>query len=99
MHTQPRFRVLHHIHATAFNPAPARFRVGMLGEVVVEIKAAVQSGSQGLAIENHRANKSRRVIGVRVQQFRPGWMCGGQRHSKICDPMRTGQQAGENRGV
>src|SRR5579859_3945254 len=74
MRIQPRLRALHYVHAPTFHPAPAGLGVGVLGKIVVKIKASIQARGKGFAVENHSANKCRGVITTLVEQFRPRWM-------------------------
>ena len=99
MRGHPCFRVLHHIRAAPFDPAPARFCLGLRGKVVVEIEAAIQSRGQRVAVEDDRADEGRGVIAVRLQQRGQRGMSGRQRHGKIGDAMAAGQKAGQDAGV
>src|SRR5580704_13000770 len=69
MSAQPCLRVLHYLHAAALYPPPTRLCGRMLRKIVVEIKSTIQSRRKSLAIENHRADKGRRMITLPMQQF------------------------------
>ena len=71
----------------------------MRGKVVVEIESAVEAWSQGLAVEDDRADEGGGVISVLLQQLCQRGMARRQRHGKIGDAMRAGQQAGQDTGV
>ncbi len=99
MVAHPTLRMLHHFHAPALHPSPARFAGRMLGKVVVEIKSAVEPGGKSLAVQNHSADERRRVVTLRLEQFRPGGMIGRQRHGEVGDAVCARQQPRQNRGV
>jgi hypothetical protein len=71
----------------------------MLREVVIEIESAIQARRQCFAVENDRTNKRRGEIAVLAQQLRQSWMRGTQGYGKIRDPMRAGQQSGQDTGM
>ena len=71
----------------------------MRGKVIVEIESAIQTGRQGLAVENDRADECGGVIAALLQQLRQSGMRRSQRHGKIGDAMRAGQQSGQNAGM
>src|SRR5277367_7161906 len=75
---KPTFSVADDFHAAALDTTPAFFvraicifAIG-LGKVVVEIKAAIQTGSERVAVENHGSYESRSLITAFLQQLRRG---------------------------
>src|SRR3982074_2285293 len=70
MRGHPRFRMLHHLQAPSFHSSPARLRLRMLREVVIEIESAIQARRQCFAVENDRPNKRGCGIAVLLQQLR-----------------------------
>ena len=91
--------MLHDVLPAALYSSPARFCLGLRRKVVVEIEAAIQARGQGLAVEDDRADESGGVIAVLLQQLGQRRMRRRQRHGKIGDAMRAGQQAGQDAGV
>src|SRR5260370_22178117 len=78
---EPSFGVLDDFHAAALDASPALFlnsirirSIAILaigfGKVIVEIEAAIEAGSERVAVENHRSNKSGGPVAVLLQQFR-----------------------------
>src|SRR5207302_10452090 len=64
MRVEPRLRMFYHFGAAALDSIPAGFVRGSLGKVIVEIEAAIESGSESLAVENNRADKCSGVIAL-----------------------------------
>ncbi len=97
-------------HAAAFDAAPALlilavgiFAVSILAiafrKVVVKIEAAIEAGSEGVAVENYSSNKSRGLVAMFFQQFSGRDVLGGEWDGKISDAMHARQKAGENRDM
>src|SRR5580698_10514688 len=76
---EPRFRMLDDFRTAALDAPPAFFSPRMLGEIVVEIKPAVEARSESFAVENNCADKIRRAIGIPLEQLGYGWMSRGKR--------------------
>src|SRR6266568_3875353 len=98
MRVEPSLSVFHHVHPAAFHSSPSSLTVGVFGKVIVKIESAIEAGSEGFAVEDHRANESSSVIPALLQHLCQRQMRGSERHRKIGDAVRTGQQARKDRG-
>jgi len=83
---QPRLRMLDDVHASAFDSSPARLGLRMLGEIIVEIEASIEAGSQCFAVKDYRANERCGVIRLFLQQLGQGWMQGESGTAKSVTP-------------
>ena len=99
MRRDPGLGMLHNVHPAPLHASPARLGLRMLGEIVVEIEAAIQARRQSLAVENDRADKGGGVVAVLLHQFRQSRMGRRQRYGKIGHAVAAGQQSGQNAGV
>src|ERR1700686_3810813 len=76
--TKPVFSVRHDFHSATFDPSPARFGFAIgalaivLGEVVVEIEAAIEAGGERIAVENYSSDERGGSVALPLQQ-----LCGG----------------------
>src|ERR1700694_2744003 len=84
---EPRLRPLNNIYSTTFQAPPPRFLRRVLRKIVVEIESAINSWRQAPAVENHGADKRRRMVSLLLQQLCPGCMRASKRNRKIRDPM------------
>ena len=94
---QPLFRPLHYFHAPPLQSSPVHLVIQILGQVVVEIKAAVEARSYLLAVQHHGCDECGSVITLGLQQFRPCGMVGRQRDPKVSYAMIARQQSRQNR--
>src|SRR2546423_7819585 len=90
MGAEPSFGAGNDIHATTFDPAPARFDRAMGREIVVEIETAFQSGGESFAIENGGADESCSVISGSLEKFCPCGMSRRERDTEIGDSVCAG---------
>src|SRR5581483_1356070 len=90
MGAEPSFGVGNDVHAATFDPAPARFARAMRGEIVIEIKAAVESRGESFAIEDGSADEGCGVISGSLEKFCPGGMNRREWNSKIGNSVCAG---------
>src|SRR5580700_6118190 len=102
---EPGLGVCDDFHSPALDTAPplligaiAVLAIGF-GEVIVEIEAAIEAGSERVAVENHGSDESCGVVTVLLQQLRRGDMLRRERDAKVGDAVNAGQKASENRDV
>ena len=92
---EPSFGVLDDRHGAAFDAAPTLLGVGLGWEVVVEVKAAIQAGSERAAIENDRSDEGRGLVSLLLQKFGPGDVLRRERNSEVGDAVDARQEASQ----
>src|SRR5260370_5952751 len=96
---EPSFGVRDDFHTAALDASPALFSFSLGGKVIVEIEAAIESGSKRVAVENHGSDESRGLVAALLQKLRRGHMLRRERDAKIGDAVYAGQQAGQDCNV
>src|SRR5271156_3700442 len=90
---------MHYIQAAALHISPMLSGGRAYREVVIVVKASVESGCEGTRVENDSADKGGCLVSVLFEQLSPGGNRLGQRDAEIGNPVDAGQQAGQNAGV
>src|ERR1700730_3175004 len=96
---EPGFGVRDDFHPAALDASPALFSFSLGGKVIVEIEAAIEAGSERVAVENHGSDESRGLVAALFQQLRRSHMLRRERDGKIGDAVHARQEAGQNRNV
>src|SRR5260370_20717433 len=96
---EPSFGVRDDFHTAALDASPALFSFSLGGKVIVEIEAAIESGSERVAVENHGSDESCGLVAALLQKLRRGHMLRRERDAKIGDAVHAGQEAGQDRNV